>query len=164
MPVALPVIAAVGAAAAVVGTVQQGRQAKKAQKAQERQQEVASRRERMQAIRAAQMQRASAMMSAIGAGSSDSSGAAGGIGSISSQLGTELSFGNQMTGLSKEISGASGKASMWGGIAGLGMTAFNSAGGFGAFGQDVQQPSFQSADPGPSSTFGMRPRRNPIYG
>lgn len=163
MPQALPVIAAVGAATSVVGTVQQYRQGRKAQEAQEKQAALADRKERMQAIRAAQVQRASATMSAIGAGSIDSSGAAGGIGSLSSQLDTQLSYGSRMTGLSQEISGASGKASMWGGMANLGMTAFNAAGGFGAFRKEGQSP-FQSEDPGPSGFYSPRPMRNPMYG
>lgn len=164
MPQALPVISAIGAATSVVGTIQSYRQGRKASKAQEQQQELSDRRERMQAIRQAQIQRASSVMSAVGSGSAESSGAAGGIGAISSQLGTQMGYGSQMTALSKDIGAASSRQSMWGGMANLGMTAFNAAGGFGAFGERSQQSPFQSEDPGPSGFYSPRPMRNPIYG
>lgn len=130
MPQALPIIGAIGAGAAVVGTAMSYTQGRKVQKSQEQQQEVASRRERMQAIRETQVRRAQAVMTSVGAGSQESSAAEGGIGSLSSQLGTQMGYGSQMTGISRDISAASGRQSMWGAVGSLGMTAFNGAGGF----------------------------------
>lgn len=120
-----------GAGAAVVGTVSANRNAKKQVAAQQQQQEVSARHERMQAIRQAQIQRAAAAMTSVGAGSSDSSGASGGIGSIGSQLGTNMGYASQMTGLSRMISSFGQRAQTAQGIAGLGMSAFNALGGFG---------------------------------
>lgn len=129
MPQIAPVLMAVSAGAAVVGTVASYSQQKKAGKLQEQQQEANYRRERMQAIRQAQIQRASAMMSSVGAGSSESSGALGGIGAVSSQLGTQMGFGSQMSSLSQGINAANRNASMWGGVASIGMAGFNTFGG-----------------------------------
>lgn len=166
MPQAIPVIAAVSGAVGIAGTVMAHNQQKKASKAAEQQQLLQDRRQRMQAIRSAQIQRASAIMSSIGAGSSESSGAMGGIGSIGSQLGTELGFGSQMSNLSGDINRANRSASMWSGVAGLGMTGFNMAGGPEALaanfgGGRTPMPSFQGYQVPNSSS--VRPRPNPFY-
>lgn len=160
MPQAAPMLMAVSGVAAVAGTVMSYNQQKKAGELAQQQQEVNYRRERMQAIRQAQIQRAQAIMSSVGAGSSESSGAAGGIGSISSQLGTQMGFGSQMSELTQGINQANQSASMWGGVANLGMTGFNMFGG-----GDWLKSKVGGSTPSPTPVFsGLRvPRANPNF-
>lgn len=124
----------IGTVAAVVGTVVAIKGAQDSRRAQEetarlkqQQQELASRRSQRKAIREAQLVRAQAIASAQGSGTLQGSGAAGGIGSISSQLGTELGFASQMTGLSRDItqsqinaSNAAGRADFGSSLVGIG--------------------------------------------
>lgn len=70
-------------------------------KAQQRQQEVIAAAERRKAIRRAQQERATAVSSAYGAGAYGS-GVKGGVASVSSRLGTNLGYGSQLSGLSRE--------------------------------------------------------------
>lgn len=160
MPQVAPLITAVSGVAAVAGTVMSYNQQKKAGRLAEQQQEVADRRDRMQAIRQAQIQRAQAIMSSVGAGSSESSGAAGGIGSISSQLGTQMGFGSQMSALTQGINQANQSASMWGGVAKLGMTGFNTFGGGDWLKSKVNGPTTSNT---PVFTGLQVPRANPNF-
>ena len=122
--------AIVGATAAVVGTVSSISSQKKAAEAQRKQQQVQAQRSQRQAIREAQIRRAQTQSTALGAGVTGGSALGGGLSSLSSQLGGSLGFAGQMSGLSKEISIASQKAQTAGAIAGLGMQAFSTFGGF----------------------------------
>lgn len=117
----------IGAAASVAGTYMSYKSQKKAADLSEKQQALSARRSRRQAIRSAQLQRAQAMASAQGMGAMGSSGAMGGIGSLGSQLGSELGYSTQMSGLSAGITSAQQRAQMWGGVAQLGGSLFSSA-------------------------------------
>lgn len=123
MPQVAMVAAVVGSAVGVVGAVQSYNAQKKASAAQRKQQEAATRRERMQALRQLQIQRAQTMSSAVGAGASDSSGYAGGMASLTSQWGTDLGFGSQMSALSSDISKYSRQASMYSSLSKIGFGA-----------------------------------------
>lgn len=129
-----PLIAAIGAVTTVAGTVAQLSQQRKATSAQKEQQALVTRRNRRQAIRAAQIQRAQSVASAQGAGVLSGSGAQGGIGALSSQLGSELGFSTQGSGLSAQIASAQSKANTFGSVAGLGGAIFN----FGMSGKNLQ--------------------------
>lgn len=141
-----PAVAVIGAVASVVGTVASISQQKKAAAAQQRQQDLSTRRSQRQAIREAQIRRAQTMASAQGLGAMGGSGVAGGITSLNSQLGGALGYSTEMSGLSKEISVASTKASTYGAIAGLGGQLFQAGGGFSAL------------LPGSTSTGGISPQ------
>lgn len=156
----LETLALISAVATVGGTVMSHTSQRKAEKAQQQQQAAAARKERMQAIRQAQIQRAQAVMSSVGQGSSESSGAAGGIGSISSQLGTEQGFGSQMTSLSSDISRHSSRAGMWGAVANIGATGFQTFGGGDWLKGKMSGASAAPYFPGYNDP---RPRRNPAY-
>ena len=145
-------IAAIGLGVTAVGTIAGIRAGQRAADAQEKaaklsegQQKLAERRSRRQAIRQAQLARAQAVASASASGAMDSSSARGGIGAISSQLGSQLSFGSQMSGFSQGINRANrdameagAQADLYGQVAGFGGSLFSAAGGFGAF--ESRQP------------------------
>ena len=76
-----------------------------------------------------QLQRASAVAGSVGAGSFGGSGSMGGIGSLGSQLGEQMGFSTQMSGLSSGINQAQRSQQTWGGIAQLGQMGFNYAAG-----------------------------------
>ncbi len=130
MPQALPVIQAVAGVASVVGTVVSINQQKKAAAAQRRQQQLQTQRSQRQAIREAQIRRAQAQSQAQALGATGGSALGGGLASLSSQLGGSIGFAGQMSGLSDRISIASQRAETSGAVAGLGLTAFQSLGGF----------------------------------
>jgi hypothetical protein len=123
-------ISTVLAVVSIGATVSSANQAKKANKLQQRQQEVQSAASRRAAIREMQIKRAQTVAGAQAAGASYGSGMAGGLSSLSSQVGSNLGYSTEMSGLSKQISIASQKADTMGAIAGLGMTAFNGVGGW----------------------------------
>lgn len=110
----------IGAVASVAGTVMAYRGQKKAAAAQREQQAVATRRSRRQGIREMQIRRAQAIASAQASGTLGSSGAAGGIGGLSSQLGSDMGYSTQMSGLSARISAGAAQASRGQALAGLG--------------------------------------------
>jgi hypothetical protein len=159
MAAALPVIAAVSGAAAVVGTIQSGRERRKAARLSQEQQAVATRRSRRQAIRQTQIRRAQAVASAQAGGSLTGSGAAGGIQGISSQLGSELGFSTQMSGLSAQIGRAQSRAALFGDIAQLGSIGFQAAGGFNAF--DNQKPTSPAQAQAGNTASSFHPARRP---
>jgi len=120
-------LAALSTAATVVGTVKSTQASNRATQLQQRQEELTNTRNRRQAIREYQIQRARALAGAAGAGAGFGSGVAGGIGSLSSQLGSDLGFGSQMSGISREISSASRQANYASGLAQLGGVGLNTA-------------------------------------
>jgi len=138
-----PVVSAV---AAVGGLLQQRKAVRSQERAaaaqaqaverQERQQEVAAAASRRRSVRSAQVQRARALASAQALGATGGSAIAGGTASLRSQLGTNLGFQTQMSGLSREISGFSQQA----GVAmGQARRASNMASLYGGVGQFAGQ-------------------------
>jgi len=117
-----------GAVASVAGTYKQYRNQKKVAALEGQRQAVSTRRSQRQAIRTAQIQRAQTIASAQGGGALESSGVNGGLGSLQSQLGTDLGFSTQMSGLGREIGTAQSKAAQGAGLAQLGGLAY----GYGA--------------------------------
>lgn len=124
MPQAVPVIAAIAGVAAVAGTAVSINQQKKASAAQRLQQGLSARRSQRQAIREAQILRAQSQVQAGAMGVTAGSGLAGGQASLSSQLGSNIGFAGQMSGLSQQISMAQSRAQTAGAVADLGMQAF----------------------------------------
>ncbi len=131
MAIATTTILAAAAVATAGATIYGVSQQNKAARAQERQQQVQARRSQRQAIRQAQIQQAQQRAVAQGMGVVGGSGVAGGAASLSSQLGAGLGYSAQMSGLSREISMASQRASTAQGVAGLSSQVFSSLGGFG---------------------------------
>lgn len=124
MPQAVPVIAAIAGVAAVAGTAVSINQQKKASAAQRLQQGLSARRSQRQAIRESQIRRAQSQVQAGAMGVTAGSGLAGGQASLSSQLGSNIGFAGQMSGLSQQISMAQSRAQTAGAVADLGMQAF----------------------------------------
>ena len=120
-------IAGYGAIAGVVGTVQAGKAARKSARAQQQAQELQSKRQRRAAIRSNILASARAKASAQAAGTAQSSGLSGAVGAGRSQLGAELGFGTQMSGLSANISKFNMQAQTYGDIAKLGFAAAGNA-------------------------------------
>ena len=114
-----------GATAGVVGSVNASNAAKKAAQSQQKAQQVQAKRQRRSAIRSNILASARARASAQSAGTAQSSGLAGGVGAGRSQLGAELGFGTQMSGLSSEISMFQTQAQRSSDIAGLGFGIAN---------------------------------------
>ena len=99
----LAIFAAVGAALQIGGSISAANKQQAASRRQQAQERLQNQQSRRQAIREMQINRARAEMTAQGSGASGSSAAAGGIGGLSSQLGAQLGFGSQMSGLSQQI-------------------------------------------------------------
>jgi len=116
---------------------------KKASKAQARQQGLSARRSQRQAIREAQIRRAQSQVQAGAMGVTGGSGLAGGQASLSSQLGGNLGFAGQMSGLSQQITMAQSRAQTAGAVANLGMQVFQGTGGF-----DKLNAAFSKPTPG----------------
>lgn len=127
-------VVAAGAVAGVVGTVQAGNAAKKSARLQQRTQELQQKRQRRAAIRSNMIASARARASAQASGVVQSSGLEGAVGSGRSQLGSELGFGTQMSGLSGQITELGIKEQKYSQIASLGFGAMN----FGLSGQGQQ--------------------------
>jgi hypothetical protein len=134
-----PVLAVISA----VSTVASISASSKASKASAGQQALQAARERRQAFRQTQIQRAQMMNSGVSTGGQDGSALAGGQASLSSQLGTNLGYGTQMSGISRQINMYNARASMFEGIAGLagGLSNYN-------FGAAPASPAL------PTSSFG----------
>ena len=128
-------VIAAGAVAGVVGTVNAGKATRKAAAAQQRSQELQAKRQRRAAIRSNILASARARASAQSAGTAQSSGLSGAIGAGRSQLGAELGFGTQMSGLSANISKFNMQAQTYGDIAKLGFAAAGNASMIGEAGQ-----------------------------
>ena len=126
-------IAILGATAAVAGTAVSIKQGKEASKAQARQQGLSARRSQRQAIREAQIRRAQSQVQAGAMGVTGGSGLAGGQASLSSQLGGNLGFAGQMSGLSQQVTMAQSEAQTGQAIAGLGVSMFDNSEKIGGF-------------------------------
>ena len=137
--IAIGGVAAAGAVAGVVGTVKAGKATRKAAAAQQKAQELQAKRQRRAAIRSNILASARARASAQSAGTAQSSGLSGAIGAGRSQLGAELGFGTQMSGLSANISKFNMQAQTYGDIAKLGFAAAGNASMIGQAGYDGYQ-------------------------
>lgn len=133
------IAAAVGAGASAVGTYKQIQGGRRTRAAQARQQTVSVRRQRRAAFRESQILRARTIASAQAGGVGSSSAVSGGLGSLSSQLGTDLGFSSQMSGLSRDIASGQAQASFGQALSGIGSSLFQFGGGFSAF--QNQQPA-----------------------
>lgn len=132
MPIATgTAIAIAGATAAVGGTAYSISQQKKASRAQQRQQRLQARQSRRRAFRESQIRRSAALATAEAAGGFGGSGVSGGIGSLSSQLGSQLGYASQLSGINRQVAQYQTGAATGQGIASLGQLAFNLSGGFG---------------------------------
>jgi hypothetical protein len=127
-------VVAAGAVAGVAGTVQAGNAAKKSARLQQKAQEVQQKRQRRAAIRSNMIASARARASAQASGVAQSSGLQGAVGAGRSQLGAELGFGTQMSGLSGQITELGIKQQRASQISSLGFSAMN----FGLSGQGQQ--------------------------
>lgn len=113
-------IVVAGATAGVVSTVQAGKAQRRAADAQTRASNLQAKRQRRSAIRSNILASARARASAQAAGTAQSSGLAGSVGSGRSQLGAEVGFGTQMSGLGAEVSYFQGQAQKYSDIASIG--------------------------------------------
>jgi len=133
----------IGLALLAAGTVVSVSEQKKASKAQARQQGLSARRSQRQAIREAQIRRAQSQVQAGAMGVTGGSALAGGQASLSSQLGSNIGFAGQMSGLSQQITMAQSRAQTAGAVANLGMQVFQGTGGF-----DKLNAAFSKPTPG----------------
>jgi len=115
----------IGAVAGVAGTVLSYKAQKKAAKVSQQQQALATRQQRREAIRRQQLTRAQTVASASAQGATGSSAVEGGMSSLGSQLGGQMGYSTQMSGLSRDIAKYQSRAQTWGAVASLGNTAFN---------------------------------------
>jgi len=130
---ALVTAAVVGAVAAVGSaymSYKQGQAQKKAIRAQQRQADLQNARERRAQIRQARMARASVESQAALTGLTGSSAARGSISSINSRMGENLSFLDQMIGLSRQASSANEEAASWASRAAITSSLGSAVGGF----------------------------------
>lgn len=137
MPQVLPVISAIGSVAAAgagIASVVASNKAVKAQtqasNAAQRQQELQTSASRRAAIREMQIKRAQTVASAQAAGVVGGSGVSGGLSSLGSQVGSNLGYSSQMSGLSRDISMYNMNAQKYGAIADFGAMAFQGLGGW----------------------------------
>ena len=80
---------------------------------------VRARQERLQMIRQQQLQQAQARAYAASAGALKTSAIQGGLSSLSSQVGSQLGYATQMSGLSGQITDASSREAMFGTLSGI---------------------------------------------
>ena len=103
----------------IATSIKAGKASQAAAQRQEKAQQLQARRKRRAAIRQNILASARARASAQSAGTATSSGLQGGVGAGRSQLGAELGFGTQMSGLSSEISAFQGQAQKYSDISKL---------------------------------------------
>lgn len=128
---------------------------KQAIAAQQEQQDLAARRERRQAIRQSIILRQRQMAQMQGAGVGETSAAGGVRSSVSSQVGGNLGFGTQMSGLGQRFSQASMNAATYNAQAGIFQQQAASAGQLssGGFGIFSRFGGTNFGGPGPQSIF-----------
>jgi len=123
----LTALAIIGTTVGVGATINAANASKKAAAAKQKASNLQAKRQRRAAIRQNILASARARSSAESAGVAQSSGLAGGVGAGRSQLGAELGFGTQMSGLSAQVSAFQQQAQRSSMIAGLGFKAANFA-------------------------------------
>jgi len=145
---ALPVLAAVGAVVAagatVASAVQAGKARKDAKKQYQYERQLANNKslqEKTNAIRAARLASGALAQTAANSGAAESSIALGALGSITSQLNSNLSFldtNQRLENLAGFYASRANihqsKSQTYAGVAQLGLTIFDAAGGFNSFG------------------------------
>jgi len=132
----------VGTGVAAVKEAKKSRQAtERASQAQIKQQQVQAKESRRRAFREFQSRRSQARAQAAALGAGGGSGVLGGISSLSSQFGSALGFGGQMSGLSQRINMFQGQAAsaqarsqMFSNIS----STFGNLGGYGTVGDFFQ--------------------------
>lgn len=129
----------IGAAASVAGVVgqqkaakQQARAQRQAAAEQQKAQQLQYRRSQRQAIRQAQLARAQSIVTAGAVGGDTGSGSAGGLSGLGSQLGGNLGYGSQLSGLNANIgafnqqaANAAFRGQTFGALAGIGKSLFS---------------------------------------
>jgi uncharacterized protein YcfJ len=115
----MPQLGLVLQAVSAVATVASMGQQQKASRAQAQQQSVKAAFERRQAVRQTQIQRSQMLASGTAMGGTGGSALAGGMASLGSQLGGNLGYGTQMSGISRNINMYNANASMLQGVAGF---------------------------------------------
>lgn len=112
----LAVGGALAGTAATIRSVKEGKEAaeaaRKAAQTRLTMQKQEAARQRRQAVRANILRKARARAEAQAAGVETSSGFAGAMGSLSSQLGTNLGYGSQMSGLGEQYTTLTGDANL----------------------------------------------------
>lgn len=116
---------ALSTAAVVAGTVQSVKAGRESVRLQKQKTATETRRSRRQAIRQAQLQQSQARAVAAGAGALGGSALAGGQSALTSQLGTQLGYSTQLSGISQGITEASGRAAEGADLASLGFSGLN---------------------------------------
>jgi len=154
------VIGAVAGVVGAVGAVQSAAAQRRAVRLQEQQQELSTRRSRRQAIRQAQIARSNAISAGANLGGLQGSSLQGGLSSLGSQVGAELGFSSQTSGLSKDISAAQRSAARWGAISQLGFGLFNAMGGFQGIAAGFRGNGGGNAT-SPAQAMGPRPLMRP---
>ena len=119
--------------ATVAGVAGQAKTQKKITEQQQQQQKLQVQQQRRQAIRQAQLQRAQASVAAQAYGAGGGSAISGGLSSLGSQIGGQLGFSSQMSGISRNITALQGDYAKWGAIGELGAIGFQTFGGSNTF-------------------------------
>lgn len=114
-----------GTAALVGGTVASVKAQRESADLQRQQQKVSTRRSRRQSIREAQLRQAQARTLAGAAGALQGSALPGGQSALTSQLGTQLGYSSELSGLSQQINLAESRAATAGDLASIGLTGLN---------------------------------------
>ena len=125
-------VIAAGAVAGIAGTIKAGKAQRRAADAQTRASNLQAKRQRRAAIRQNILASARARASAQASGVAQSSGLAGGVGAGKSQLGAELGFGTQMSGLGAEVSYFQGQAQKFSDIAKIGFGIASTTASYGS--------------------------------
>tara|TARA_R110000822_G_scaffold95077_4_gene217657 strand:- start:507 stop:998 length:492 start_codon:yes stop_codon:yes gene_type:complete len=123
-------IAIIASAIAVDQTIKSGKAQKRAAQAQVKSQQTQARRQRRAAIRQNILATARSRADAESAGTAQSSGLTGAVGSGRSQLGSELGFGSQISGLNSQISMFQTEAQTASALAGVGFQVAGLSAGF----------------------------------
>jgi hypothetical protein len=153
----LGVLTAVSGVVGAVGAIQSSAAQRRAARLQEQQQAVATRRSQRQAIRQAVIARGAAINNAGAANALGGSGLAGGVSSVGSQVGEQLGFSTQMSGISGGINAANRSAARWGALSQLGFTGFQMGGGFNGIMQSFNGSSTTNAPVGQPTRPTPRP-------
>jgi hypothetical protein len=114
-----------GAGIQAYGAIQSARAQQQASAVQQRQARVQATRQRRQGIRQAILARGQALNVAAGTGQLGGSAVSGGLASVSSQLGSNLGYGTQMEGLSRDYFGLTQRAARMGSLAQIGGSISN---------------------------------------
>ena len=121
---------AVSATAAVVGTADAMAQRRKSSNLQVQAATLQNRRSQRQALREQQIKQSQMKVGAQALGASGGSGLSGGLSGLSSQLGSNMGYSGQLSGINNSITMANQAAANSQGIADFGGLVFKTASGF----------------------------------